>query len=271
MKSRTRPSSGCALRREGNEIAKRSGPASAALPARAPHPRTASSSAAPGRIVERMASLMESASFPVGQRAYEKIRQVGGRRPIERFVHADGEQIALGCGEHHAELPEPFLECDRIRASNLKAEQVRTRWNTVDRERAMPAQAADHVFRRSYGPAVAIAEAREMMERDGGERPGAGESSAEHASRMIHAVDDVARPSQNRAGGGIEILVERHVHGVEWPRSGGHVLAGAGRLQKQARAVQVEPDAFAPRQRDDRLQFCGAEGLALLPPYRRLD
>ena len=51
----------------------------------------------------------------------------------------------------------------------------------------------------------------------------------------------------------------------------GDVLARVRGLQEQPRAIEVQPDALAARERDDLLQLAGIEALALLAADRRLD
>src|SRR5689334_20029659 len=158
---------------------------------------------------------------------------------------------------------EPPLERRRICSADAKPEQIRSRRDAIDRERAVTAEPAHPILGGAHGAAVALAEAVEIVPRDDRERPDVIQSAAKHATTVIHAIEEFARSGENRAGRGVEILVERDVDGVEGPRILGDALSGVGGLQKETRAVEMQPDAFPPRERDDLLQLGGVEIFAL--------
>ena len=109
------------------------------------------------------------------------------------------------------------------------------------------------------------------MERDERKRPRGAESAAEHPAPVIHAVDHVLRSREDRTRRGVEVLVERHVDGVERPRRFGRALAGVRGLQEESRAIEVQPDALAARERDDLLHLDWIEALALLAAHGRFN
>ena len=88
---------------------------------------------------------------------------------------------------------------------------------------------------------------------------------------MEHAVEEGSRARQDGPGRRVEVLVERHVDGVERPGQLGDVHPGIGALQEHARPVQMQPDLFPAGERGDPIEFPLVERFPGAPPDRRLD
>ena len=97
------------------------------------------------------------------------------------------------------------------------------------------------------------------------------QAAAEHAARVEQPIEQIARTRKDGAGCRVEILVERDVDRIKWPRGVRYALTGIRRLQKEAGAIEVQSDTLAPGERYDRLKLRGIELLAQPPAHGRLD
>ena len=75
------------------------------------------------------------------------------------------------------------------------------------------------------------------MKRDNGERPDTSKSSPEHAPDVVHAVDDLAGASENRAGRRIEVFIKGNIHCVERASVFCHIFSSIGCLNEQVRTL----------------------------------
>jgi hypothetical protein len=66
------------------------------------------------------------------QRPHEGIRQLRGGHPVQRFVHADEEPVAIRRAQHNTLGGEVRLDRRGVAGFHTQAEQVRAGRNTFD-------------------------------------------------------------------------------------------------------------------------------------------
>jgi hypothetical protein len=129
-----------------------------------------------------------------------------------------------------------------VHAVDGEAEDVRAVGNALDFESGVAEERFDDRFGGFHSGAEALLEAVDVVQRDGGEGPGAVESAAEHAAGVIEIGEQGFRSGENRSASSVETFVHGNVDRVEQRRIVFHRARGVDALEEQAGAVEVEAD-----------------------------
>ena len=150
-----------------------------------------------------------------------------------------------------------------------KPEQIGPSGHTFHRERLVGLDPLHKDLGHLDRTTETIGKPGKVVERNRRKRPRAGQTSPEHATRVIHLVEQGSRTRQNRPGYGVEIFVERYVDGIKGACVFGNINSGIATLQEEPRPVEMKSNALLLGKRHHAIQFLLVEHFSELASHGR--